>query len=591
MESFKGYRKTTLRRIAQSRNINTEGTLEEVRARLLQYDAPFSIDKTKTQEEQVLSLIFIPLKRLQDYVSENLLDENNLSSELSRKSLIELILNEKLSYVSEKIIDLADTPLPALQRRAGKTFSGKADLIREILNLKEQDRKYIDRIKSSLDDIGFEIIDSPPKREMKTLDLDVKIFDMKEAKDFLNKGMDPRYIPEYILDEVVQSTLLYERNVNPLSFARRLVTDPLSPLWESVYSIIKNVKMADLKVLARSYGYTMNLEPIEIEFLFQRQYLRKYKPVIMILPNEIKELLKKQFNVKSFQDIEFDLSDDAKSRLKLFAEWLQFDDAQLQHVASGYDIDLPYPDAKEFFWNDLYIYIDTIDELKPGEYNFETASDTELLKWCPTLPYGREEMINAFNNYWNKPRIIYVNNTFYQTESWEEMNEIDDIDFFSLRRDEIVNLIPYLMKTAYHNEIIDAYLAKIPGKQEEASENIQKLFKLMANVGAASFGAVSEEIWSNKSRPANEELKEKLLKELDVLLDSLSSDETERLKKMHRVNLKKMSKYKQNVYEMLQDDPSWAWVETAYYHYYIITRKPPSYNAPFIFRGYEELTK
>lgn len=588
METFRGFRKTTLKRIAEARGLESTGTTETLRNRLLQFKTPFSIDLSQTQEEIVLSLINIPTSRIKDYlISTGFEYEPEAPRDGSvneRIYLIESLLSEPLSNLSKEIISLGTSSLTSLQRQAGRG-GRREELIRIILKLEEQSQVFENQLRKELDEIGFKIITPPNKRVPKELDEIPVVFDASEVRAYLEDGFDSSYFPDHLLDEVVQEDLLFQRNVNVRSFARRMVTEPLSPLWPDIQPILKGRTQDDLQTLAQSYGYDIELTPSELEFLFQRQYLRKYTPETFRVPPILQNLLMQQLGLESFEEVEENLTPEGKDRLRLFSEWIDYNDEQLQHVAQGYGIELPYTKTREYFNNDLLSYLDVIDEdLEFGVDDLDLYSDAELLRWCPTLPYGRNAMIEAFNKFWEEPRIVFINDVFYQTNSWSEYEEIEDLTFEELNIQELRVLLPYLKGSVYQEEALEVYASKLADEPYEGEYDLNEtdnLFELMANVAAARYGAADVSKWSNTRRAPNEELYEEQMSLLNDKIEEISDDVLNELK---LYSLERMMQGKSSLNQMLQKEPSWFWIETAFYYYAQMTGKPLGNNIPLLFR-------
>lgn len=588
METFRGFRKTTLKRIAEARGLESTGTTETLRNRLLQFKTPFSIDLSQTQEEIVLSLINIPTSRIKDYLIstgfEYEAEAPRDGSVNERIYLIESLLSEPLSNLSKEIISLGTSSLASLQRQAGRG-GRREELIRIILKLEEQSQVFENQLRKELDEIGFKIITPPNKKIPKELDEMPVVFDASEVRAYLEDGFDSSYFPDHLLDEVIQEDLLFQRNVNVRAFARRMVTEPLSPLWPDIQPILKGRTQDDLQTLAQSYGYDIELTPSELEFLFQRQYLRKYTPETFRVPPILQNLLMQQLGLESFEEVEENLTPEGKDRLRLFSEWIDYSDEQLQHVAQGYGIELPYTKTREYFNNDLLSYLDVIDEdLEFGVEDLDLYSDAELLRWCPTLPYGRNAMIEAFNKFWEEPRIVFINDVFYQTNSWSEYEEIEDLTFEELNIQELRVLLPYLKDSVYQEEALEVYASKLADEPYEGEYDLNEtddLFELMANVAAARYGAADVSKWSNIRRAPNEELYEEQMSLLNDKIEEISDDVLNELK---LYSLERMMQGKSSLNQMLQKEPSWFWIETAFYYYAQMTGKPLGNNIPLLFR-------
>lgn len=586
METFRGFGKRSLIRIAESRNIDASGTADQIRSRLIERDTPFSIDPSQTQEEIVLSLINIPTFKLREYVFQDG-HELNLSETKGdrveeRVSLLENILNENLTDLSVDIVRLGLSPTHLLQRQAGRA-GNRAELIRTIVGLKHSEGSLIDKLRDDLENVGFKIIKAPPKRTPSLLDEEPHAYDANEVREYLDAGVDSAYFPDYLLEEVVQDDLLFPRDVNVRSFARRLVTDPISEIWPNVKPLLEGRTRETLQQLAENYGYDVDLTINELEFLFQRQYLRKYEPKQYDIPERFKELLMDQMNFESFEEVEMNLNEDEMLKLELYSEWVDYNDEQLQNVAQGYDIELPYPKTREFFEADLLSYLEIgEDQLEPGADSLELYSDSELLRWCPRLPYGRNEMVEEFKRFWGSPRFIFVNDAFYRTTSWDEVEEVDDVLFEELSLDELKTILPYLKGTQFQEEVLEIYAIKLSENAKlEASDEIRELLKLVAIVAAATYGATNEKTWSNTRRPPNTDLLERYRVLLSEALEKINDPVLEEWK---LYSLDKNATGKSNIKQMLNKQPNWYWIETAFYYYARITAEPLSNNIPFLFR-------
>jgi len=588
METFRGFRKTTLKRIAEARGLESTGTTETLRNRLLQFKTPFSIDLSQTQEEIVLSLISIPTTRIKDYlITVGFEDEPEAPRKHpieERIYFIENLLSETLSDLSKEIISLGLSSLASLQRQAGRG-GRREELIRIILKLEDQSDIFKSQLRKDLDDIGFKIIKPPNKRLPRTLDETPMVYDASEVRVYLEDGFDSSYFPDHLLDEVIQEDLLFKRNVNVRAFARRMVAEPLSSLWPKVQLILKGRTQDDLQDLAQSYGYDVELTQSELEFLFQRQYLRKYTPEVFKVPSVLQNLLMQQLGVESFEEVEDNLTEEAKDRLNLFSEWIDYSDEQLQHVAQGYGIELPYPKTRDYFEKDLLAYLDVIEEdLEFGADDLELYSDAELLRWCPTLPYGRNDMIEAFIKFWEEPRIIFIDDEFYQTNSWGEFEVIENLTFEELSIEELRTLLPYVKNSIYQKEIVETYATKLADEPYEGEYDLNEtdnLFELMANAAAAFYGASDVDEWINTRRATNVELYEEQMELVNDKLEEISEDILNELK---LYSLDRMKHGKSSLLQMLKKSPTWFWIETAFYYYAQMTGKSLSNNIPLLFR-------
>lgn len=591
MESFKGLKKTTLKRIAQSRDLETTGTTNEIISRLITHDAPFSIDLTQSQEEIILSLISVPTNKIRDYlISKGFQYDKREDAIGERIQLLEGLLEDKLSLLSRDIVSLSQSSLASLQRQAGRADLGRADLIRNILKIGGVDKSYIEHLRDELDLIGFEIIEAPPKREPIELNDDEipSVFEASEVRGYLEEGLESSYFPDYLLQEVIQEDLLFDRNVNVRSFSRRMVSDPLSLLWDDVREVIKDKDLETLQALAKTYGYSADLSESELEFLFQRQYLRKYAPYKIKIPEELKLILISQTGDPNFED---KLSPEAKDRLKLYSEWYPFDNsANLQHLVRGYGIELPYENAIETFKNDLLAYLDITDEqLNAGDEDLEFINDTELLYWCPTLPYGRSNMLREFRTYWETPRTIFLDNIFYHCESWEDITEIEKPSFEEMDLEELLNILPYLKDSEYQEETLGVLVDSLSKKPlMKAPDKVKKFFVNIANGVAAHYGSKDGIHWKNTRNPPNEEARDNFFSKALLEYNSLSERGRVAVAEWRLYSIRELDFVEGKIGDIINNLSNksipWLWLETAFYYYANITGETLSNNIPILFR-------
>lgn len=557
MESFRSLGKRSLQTIAQSRGIDSKQTVGKLRQLLTSIDSPYSLNPNDPQEEKILSLIGVSNFALSKF----------LNQEGTREVLLEILLDEPLTEKSKEIVKLSQSPLRALIKLSGRHALPRADLIRIILDpTSSRSNDFVRDIKKRLDEIDFHILPVPLKQIIIKKEVN-NVHLPEQARKLILEGIDPAVIPEYLLEEIVNATLLSQRPVNALTFARRMITDPISELWGDVFDIIGDMRLEDLRLLVKLYGYSGVLTLNEIEFFFQRQYLRKHSSSSIILPDRIKELLIEQLEVDSFSDVEPQLTNLAKSRLDLFKDWIDYDDGQLQMIASGYGILLPYPGTGGFFWEELSKYLNIVDgDLEMGGQDIDLYSDEQLVRYVPTAPYGRDELIDYFWKYWDSDRIMYFDGVYYVSNAWERIEETETPELEKLKIEELIELLGYVVGTEEQGKVMGALNTRIKRLRTPPSDRIKDFLREMMTTGALAFGASDANTWSNHRRLPNVELYEEHLETLEKIYSELSDEEITLLNKFPAINFRTLKGRTLNVEQLYNQEVSWQWVETGYYY-------------------------
>jgi len=498
------------------------GVKDELVERLNNSPGPFGIDLNLPQEEKVLQMIGISDFAIAKYLNIDRID---------RHKMLEMLFSIKLNKKSEKILELSTLTQQRLEQMTGERSLAKADMIRKIV-LRKKFPQLIESLAEQLNNLGFTIIETPEKRDLKPLTK--KPFTEVGAKASLSFGQDPSGIPAPLLYSLVEEYILFKRQLKDpkvYELAREIVTDPPLKNWNIIKKFLINKSLEDLTELAALYNYP-KLTKEQIEFLFSRGYLRDVEQITY------SERLQPLFEIVKTKD--------EKKWFEKLVGWDSLTDDELIEAAKANGISIQYPDGVELFWEEAMEYssvklfkISLEDFPELDEEVLKEYSDMALIEWFPRASYGRTTLIDEFIDYWSIPKYFYHDNLYFGTPS--EFEEIDEPDFSSLELMDLIDLSFWVRDNSLLRIILDEIIKIINVIDKEESElpsqeainddslNMEEIFLAIREMGIVSIGGRINEPIPNERKKVDEDLYndvkntliEKLAKTPDEIIGNL----------------------------------------------------------------------
>lgn len=486
--------KRTLENVALSRGILPTGSRNEILGALNQFSTPFGIDPSLPQHEKVIQMVEVSSYQIAKYLMVP--QKDVMQKKITRRELLERLFNESLNEISLKVLEYSQLPLARLKKLSGEDTMIRTNMIRKLL-IPKKGTELVNDIANTLASLNFEVIEPVPSAKP-IKNLEKAPFSIKTAKVAISQSKDPSEFYDELLEELVEEYIIFPRKIKrdeSVEIMKDVIRYPVLPAWFNIRKFLKGKKLDTLQELASFYGYS-GLDKKQIEFFFSRGYvpgIEREKQLSDELNNILIELYGDRVSVQ-------DDTDTHQQWIQTFISWDGLSVNELLPLAEEKGISInPY--LPKSYLNDIPLYLDVdkyvIDLENPPRLEIEDLahySDRALIDFFPQAPYGRENLINSFIDYWEDERYFYYDGKFYKgvLDSYEEI--IEGIDYNTLSISELIDLSFWVndnqeIRQAILDEIKNAIIdAQIEGIPDSLPEDIEELLYTVRRMTIAGFG-------------------------------------------------------------------------------------------------------
>lgn len=501
MADLSSARKSTIENVALSRGILPSKSKNETLSSLNRFSTPFGIDPSLPQYEKVLHMTGISNYQIAKYLTIP------TKSIVSRQDLLERLFEEELNEDSVKVLDYSKLSLARLKQLSGSNTMIKADMIRKILFGKE-DTGLLQTMLTTIVALKFSLIDPVPQpREIK--ETGKTPFSEIGAKNAISQSRDPKNMPIDLLRGIVADYLLFPRKVKDediIEILRDVIRYPVQTSWLKVKKYFKDKKPEDINQLANLMGYP-GLDKKQLEFFFSRGYVPgivQAKQLSEELAIVLTELYGEDYEIAIENE-----SPNVNQWIQTFIEWDGLPIAEI--IPMAHDKGVSINPLKPSYVEDIPLYINVdkyaVDLESPPELTTESLlrySDVALIQFFPQAPYGRENLIDAFIEYWSTERYFYYNDAFYKGTLGSHVRIDEGIDYDTLGFEELMDVSfwvnvasPNILTTVLQNikiMIQGAEIDNLPEGVPEGTGDILRALRKFASVSFGGDGAVPMEV-------------------------------------------------------------------------------------------------